>query len=200
MRNLLTLFCILVCSGISYGQWPNMVPNGNFETFTQCPTATGQSALCTGWSSVNQYSPDYYNVCATPASFVSVPTNGYGSELPASGNAYMGVFYDGGFFVECIKRTINTLTVGRPYEVSFSISTGDGVTAFSDDVDVQFGVPGNVFVDFQSYGFIDNKNGWQRLSKTIYITQPHSQSSHWFCESTTIPASGFPERRHILLY
>ena len=60
----------------------NLVPNGSFENFTNCPNTFGQIYKADGWfqphkypwsNSVNYCSiTDYYNSCDDSTSFVSV--------------------------------------------------------------------------------------------------------------------------------
>lgn len=72
----------------------NLVPNGDFEDYTNCPDAPGQYVYATPWFTVGPGSPDYYNACST-SDRVGVPHNkrgGLPTYQPArSGQAYMGI-------------------------------------------------------------------------------------------------------------
>src|SRR5437870_2562501 len=76
----------------------NLVPNGNFESYTSCPYSvnTGtpdEVAKATSWYTTLR-TPDYYHSCAT-YTYVSTPLNSLGFQVPASGKAYMGlIVYD----------------------------------------------------------------------------------------------------------
>ncbi len=84
---LIIIFCILCVAG--YGQ--NLVPNGDFEYYSQCPTGASQITRCNGWSEYC-YTPDFFNSCAVPfLSQVYVPLNFFGAQLAASGNGYSGI-------------------------------------------------------------------------------------------------------------
>lgn len=71
----------------------NLVPNGSFEIYSGCPTASSQATLATGWYSPTQAgTPDYYNACA-PSSGLGVPkaSNGVFFQYAKTGVAFMGI-------------------------------------------------------------------------------------------------------------
>lgn len=63
------------------------MPNPSFEQYSTCPTTQGEVVKATGWNSYG-YSPDYFNTCA--GGLISVPSNFWGYQFPANGNAYVG--------------------------------------------------------------------------------------------------------------
>jgi hypothetical protein len=67
------IFSMLCSSIIGYAQ--NLVPNGDFEQYTQCPDASGNmfARYWTVWAG----KPCYFNSCATDAGY-SVPSNNWG--------------------------------------------------------------------------------------------------------------------------
>lgn len=70
----------------------NLVPNGNFESFSSCPTTSGEILLAVPWLETNycgNYS-DYYNVCASRAE-LGVPNNVNGYQFAHSGSGYSGL-------------------------------------------------------------------------------------------------------------
>src|SRR5690606_42067680 len=72
----------------------NLVPNGNFEHHTSCPTGHGQLPNYIPWYNYAA-SPDVFNTCGSGG--VSVPTSIRGYQWAASGNGYMGfVTYQSG--------------------------------------------------------------------------------------------------------
>lgn len=88
--NYFTIF-FLTC-GVCCGQ--NLVPNGDFEQYSACPTGYEQINLATPWFSPTSGTPDYFNACAGSANW-SVPYNGMGPHGAHSGQAYAGiVLYD----------------------------------------------------------------------------------------------------------
>ena len=67
----------------------NLVPNGSFEEFSECPDGLSQlQSSCTSWSS-SRGSCDYYNTCSNPCD-LSVPCNVFGWQHAVSGNGYAG--------------------------------------------------------------------------------------------------------------
>lgn len=175
-----TLILLLVFSfTTSFAQ--NLVPNGDFESYTSCPTAFSQTNLCTGWRPYHAATPDYFNTCFSGSSTgIGIPANYFGWQMPASGNAYMGgATYNGsGSYKECIARAITPLTIGLTYEVSMSVSLSNFSGYSSADLGIWFydngpttsvsGV-GNIPVTPQvSFPRIIDTQSWVRV--TGYIT------------------------------
>lgn len=65
------------------------VPNGDFETHTDCPTLTGQIDLAAGWYSPTMGTPDFFHACGSAQA--GVPANLFGNEPAHSGSAYSGL-------------------------------------------------------------------------------------------------------------
>lgn len=71
----------------------NLVPNESFESYTSCPTFASQLDLAAPWYNPTMGTPEYYNGCATGASYVSVPENLFeGYQHPRTGQAYIGIY------------------------------------------------------------------------------------------------------------
>lgn len=114
---------MLLCSGV------NLVPNGDFENFVQCPGAPsflGNAQPWIGWSS------ELYHSCATPASGVSVPVNWIGSQAAYSGSGYGGsyVYLPGGAGTNSYREYLTSpliapLIPGQTYALSFRVSRAD---------------------------------------------------------------------------
>ncbi len=179
MRNLITLLLFITISFITKAQ--NLVPNGNFEAYNSCPATQGRIDLCTGWW--NYYTvgtPDYNNACTIGGSYTGVPSNGLGYQFPASGNAYAGIFVyaPNVLYSEFISRNINTLQIGKTYEISISMSMGDSFRWAIDGIQCLFYKNGpdsvsnttalmamNPQIDFAD-GIADtNKTQWVRYTK-----------------------------------
>ncbi len=83
------------------GKAQNLVQNGSFEEYTQCPDSYGQIDRSIGWSCPNfstfTIPPDegtmseYYHQCASNSS-VNVPDNPSGGGAAQSGDAYVGFY------------------------------------------------------------------------------------------------------------
>ena len=74
----------------------NLVSNGCFEIYSNCPTATSsqgntQFNYATGWHAAT-LTPDYYNACASISSEVNVPYNVFGYQQDCcTGGGMLGV-------------------------------------------------------------------------------------------------------------
>lgn len=160
----------------------NLVTNGSFEQYTTCPLTLSQMGNCVGWGPYTVGSPDYFTSCTLNAT-ASVPSNGFGSQAAAHGNAYAGlVDYMGAsnnLYREYIYTTISPLQIGATYEISMSVSLADNSGYGSNGLGVYFFdnapafvsttnlVPVTTKVSFASYGPITNKTGWDRLVATF---------------------------------
>lgn len=125
----------------------NLVYNGDFELYDTCPVITSypgndQLETCLGWKIPTMATSDYFNVCGLTAN-VSVPSNGFGYQVPSSGNAYCGTFVqyyaqspnpvENGWWVEYIQsKLVAPLKANYEYEFSCKVvlSTNDWDYAF----------------------------------------------------------------------
>ncbi|HAD33632.1 MAG TPA: hypothetical protein DCF44_03915 [Chitinophagaceae bacterium] len=118
---------ILILFNLAFSRAQNLVPNSDFELFTNCPTTLDQLSNSTGWTSYRG-SPDYFNACNTSTNALGVPSNAVGYQSAFSGDAYAGfvAFATGGEAREILGITLNqTLIVGQTYFVSFYISLAE---------------------------------------------------------------------------
>ncbi|MBS1773765.1 MAG: hypothetical protein JST82_12975, partial [Bacteroidetes bacterium] len=182
--RLIVLLLLSLFAGNANGQ--NMVPNGDFEYYTTCPTATTQITRCVGWQKYHVGTPDYFNLCGT--SSVGVPSNMYGYHYAASGNGYVGfatynypdTIYVDSCYKEFIARDIIPMTIGKLYEVSVSVSLASLSAYSTNDLGVwfydvgipilsvlQMHLPVTPQVSYTSYGAVTNTTGWVRLSETF---------------------------------
>ncbi len=86
MHKYLILILLLTCR-ICHGQ--NLVPNGDFEQYSSCPTYVSQIDLATLWMQPTEGTSDYYNVCGT--GLANIPNGSGGFQLPHSGNGFAAV-------------------------------------------------------------------------------------------------------------
>ncbi len=98
MRHLI-LILLLTTSTLIVGQ--NIVPNGDFENYTNTPSDYSQWHYCIGWSNVNGYivlpsgvtspgTPDYYH--ALGSGDFQLPSSWAATLPPFSGSAIMGFY------------------------------------------------------------------------------------------------------------
>lgn len=75
------------------GKAQNLIPNGNFEEYWQCPQGNdlndGQLERCKYWWKPTMGTSDYFNRCNTGV--VSVPNNLWGYQEPYQGDGYVGL-------------------------------------------------------------------------------------------------------------
>ncbi len=129
-------------AGLLVPQWceaQNLVPNGSFEEYTQCPTTDGQMTFATWWSDYF-FSPDFWHTCGL-AGVAGVPNNVHGYQLPNTGLGYGGVhaFGASGASADGLREIMGTalsesLSVGQTYHASMYVSwttTGPGTQGSS---------------------------------------------------------------------
>jgi len=89
------LYCVFLLVTLTSSA-QNHVPNGSFELYSGCPTYYTQIDCVLFWTNTAVWpgpggSPDYFNICATPASYVDIPDNIFGYQSPHSGDGYCGI-------------------------------------------------------------------------------------------------------------
>lgn len=113
----------------------NLVPNPSFETYSTCPTTSGQPDRAVGWDAPTNGTTDYMNACHT-IGIVGVPNNVFGSQAAQSGQAYMHVFTEvpnsSNYreYVQC--QLTSPLAAGVTYDVSFWVSRANSELATAE--------------------------------------------------------------------
>lgn len=180
MHRIIHITVLFLLSYTAVGQ--NLLVNGDFEYGT-CPVTTGDVGRCRPWTRFHKGSSDYFRDCS-PLPALQVPGNFNGYQPAVSGYAYMGLatyFPDGNFgrtgYKEYLESPMQVMEPGTIYEVSFSVSLADKSFFSTDDLGVMFYKdyqvdPSDVSapdrrpqVSYKSYGFITDKDDWQRLVK-----------------------------------
>lgn len=90
-RNLIFLLAAIISPPLSVAQ--NLVPNGSFEAYAQCPGSYSRLAAefrVPGWRSISTGSPDYFNTCSQGEA--AVPYNWAGVSDPYDGYGYAGIY------------------------------------------------------------------------------------------------------------
>ena len=180
MKRLITLVLLFITANTMMAQ--NMVPNGSFENYSNCPIGLSGIGygVATGWLDYHE-SCDYFNTCHTSLfSTASVPLNQFGWQHAASGNGYMGIIngvYSSSDDKETAMRNIVPLSIEAKYEVSMSVSLSNRSGMSTNDLGVWFYDVGpdttlvNVFgpmnvipqVSYSGYGNITDTQNWVRL-------------------------------------
>lgn len=182
MTRFLLLLLILQCSvwaNTIHAQL-NLVPNGDFEYYTTCPTGLSRITYCIGWRQWTLGTPDYFSNCASLGG-AGIPSNPLGFQYAASGNAYVGGHSDSTAvpYKEYITRPILAMQVGAAYEVSLSVSVANYSGYGTNDVGIYFydkapsfystnTIPTGITpqVEWPSSVITDTQN-WTRLTKVF---------------------------------
>ncbi|QQR85637.1 MAG: T9SS type A sorting domain-containing protein [Flavobacteriales bacterium] len=115
----------VLAPAVVFGQ--NLVINGSFEDYVNCPNGLNQMGNAVGWTAY-QFTPVYYNTCDTSGT-VSVPLSQFCDQVPAHGVAYAGCVTYWEFAPDALREFIGAslsepLATGEPYFVSFKASSG----------------------------------------------------------------------------
>ena len=121
MRKSVFIFYFMFCLFISKSQ--NLVPNGDFEYYSSCPTTASQISLASPWYDPNGATPDYYNACAPVSTFMNVPNQTLGLwQFAHSGVGYAGIWTRQAFgsnYREYVQSSFDSLGIGKCYAVTF---------------------------------------------------------------------------------
>lgn len=158
------------------------MPNGDFEYYTACPTSIDQINRATGWNDYYTSGVDYFNNC-NPF-YVTY-------QLPASGQGFIGGLASDTLrnWSQLAVSDISPLTIGIPYQVSYSASLDNSCGVATNSLGVLFiangpsSIPYSIFttttpepqVRFANYGIITDTQNWIRLSKTFVADSAYTK-------------------------
>ena len=151
LRSYILIIICFFCAEI-YSQPENLILNGGFEEFTECPTIENLNQeniflKQIGWFTPTLGTPDFFNPCCNelilPNQYgCNSPRNARGWQQPRSGDTYggalLGVFYWlEGVFVSEEKEylgtnTIRPLTEGKRYCFSTFVSPAEIYVRYQD--------------------------------------------------------------------
>lgn len=181
MRCLLFL-CSLSISFVSRTQ--NLVPNGDLETYSQCPDYVSQIDRAVGWSRPTNGTSDYLNACLGVPFSESVPDNEFGYQAAHSGNGYAGFycFYEtesvtvaGDDDHEYVTHALAApLIPGEAYAVEFFVSLADVSHYAVNDIGAllstqiptrtdELAITATPQIANTTLDMLDEKNGWMRI-------------------------------------
>lgn len=163
----------------------NLVPNGDFETYTLCPDYVSQIDRAEGWFRPTDGTSDYFNACLGVPFSMNVPDNQFGDEMAHSGNGYAGFYcfhevdastVPGDDDHEYVTRPLSTpLIPGKTYSAEFFISLADVSKYAVDDIGMLFSteapyrndelrIESEPQIKHGGTSWLDEKNGWTRIS------------------------------------
>jgi len=183
----------------AHGQ--NLVVNPDFETYSACPTSASQVANATGWSNARQ-TLEYFNSCSS-SNFGTQPTNYFGFQAPASGQAYVGGLMYGSFagsyiadIREFLFSTLSTpLTIGTTYYVSFKVVLADNSGYAVNNIGAQFctgftaNFPLNNTAHVYTTSVISDKTNWVTITGSFVPAQAYDaiMIGNFFTDANSTP-------------
>lgn len=167
---------ILLCfSYFSFGQ--NLVPNGDFENFSACPTWLDQLSGADGWQPYLG-TADFFHACDESGS-VSTPNNStHGHQQPLSGEGYgglIGISYNNQREIMGVELT-EPLLIGTQYYIEFywNRAFGGGAHSNCNCASSHLGA----LLTTQSYNNISNPIGFDNFAH-VYDDQLLLDSAGW---------------------
>lgn len=185
MKNITLLLVAIVFTANCYSQ-TNLVNNGSFETYSNCPTAFSQVDYANGWNKSMTNNPgtshtELVNSCNT-GNWVGVPVNGWGSQTAFEGNGYICEAMMSPTQTQDYRENVYTqlsspLIAGHSYRISYRVSLSDGCQYASDNICAKFSTTTSFPINNQSHcasGLITDKSNWVQVSATIIADSAYS--------------------------
>lgn len=188
IRHIVFILCFIFSST----EAQNLVPNGDFELYQNCPLEKGaiyypgssiiHELYVKNWISPTPGSPDYFNVCNSKSFEISIPKNYLGNETPHSGNGFAGIVLYTEELPSCFEckeylqvKLSEPLIKGNIYEASVFISLADNSKYAVSEIGIVFS-PDSIFnrasMTIAKYPQITNtseepmktSNGWGKVA------------------------------------
>jgi hypothetical protein len=201
--GLFFLFTLVFCQAI-FAQ--NYVPNYSFENDSACPNNYNQVNYCTGWkkslnNNVPQYHTEYLHACGAPN--FSVPSNTWGNQAAATGQAYMAEVTMAPQVQTDYRENIYTqlmvpLQPGVTYEVSLKVSFTDNSQYASNNFGVKFATTPNFPINNISHVYstavINDKQNWVTVSGSFVADSAYQYIGvgNFFTDANTISVVDCP--------
>ena len=151
-----TILLLVAFINTSYTQ-ENLIYNGDFEIYSECPNTVSYPAQttkeiekCIGWKAPTYGTSDFFHSCATNQ-VVSIPNNTLGTQSAFNGNGYLGgsfTNYTGGggldgysgiMWWEYIQgQLVSSLEVGKVYRFSMEVSLAEYSDIMVDEIGIFF--------------------------------------------------------------
>lgn len=165
----------------------NLVVNGDFESFSNCPTGLSQVTRATGWYNANTATTDYYNACVITDA--GVPANAFGNQAARSGLGYGGMVVHNSnnpTYREYLRGSLTTtLVAGQSYYFEMYISRCDNWNLASNKIGVHF--TSNSYTPQPDYNvvyvtpqimpntYFYDQSGWELYSGTFIASGNETQ-------------------------
>lgn len=168
MYRFLYTYIFFLVIALSLKAQENLVPNGSFEIYSQCPTDFSQIYRAIPWIYPTNGTSDFFHECASNNSDVNIPSNSVGNQLARSGYGYSGLLPASGDYREYIQvELINPLESGKAYDIEYYVSLADtfAISIYS--------------VDMYISSFAPNANNFLFLPYTPQITNDTGNYFNW---------------------
>lgn len=181
----------------------NLVPNGSFEEYSECPDSrdsnNGIFERATGWYSPTSTSPDFIHKCSNSigtaaASEVNVPLNFSGYQQPFHGDGYALIYgaawinngnvFDGSEYIQC--ELAQTLNPCHRYKFSMRVSLSNKSNVAINNLGVYF-----------SNGFTEPTTNFLDVEPQILFSDYYTDTSNWLLLEGSFIAKTF--QTHITL-
>lgn len=166
---------LLICFSALQAQ--NLVPNPNFEAFSNCPAEVNSFTVRSWTSPFWPGSPNYFNVCG--GAEVDIPVNFAGQQDAASGDAYVGLYTYGFGTREYIQAKLTEPTLaGAVYELTIVFSSAEDF-GHADGLGMLLteGAPTTErgqLPQLEKVSVVESQNDWHTL--TIAYTSPGGET------------------------
>ena len=123
----LMVFILALLPVLCMGQ-ENLVPNGSFEEYSDCPVSASQGNRAVGWTVPNLGSPEFFHSCSE-SDYLVPPEVIYGYEYPHTGEGFIGMYFFS--FTDPEDREyiqtqlLDPIYPGVRYKVSFYVSLAE---------------------------------------------------------------------------
>ncbi len=193
MKRACTFTALLLFADVVPAQ--NLVPNGSFEEFTECPDFFGQVERCTGWHNLGAaQSADYFNACAD-GGFPDVPQSSVAWQEAKDGSGYMGAatfLWQTDYYREFFGTQLtDVLQPGIPVHICFHVSAAGfspdywhSARWLSKGMGVRFYTENPGYWSYQNQPYENNS--------ALYLNQVLSDTAGWIIVSGDyIPDSAY---------
>lgn len=190
--NKLVLHIVLLFSWNPALTQVNLIPNGDFESYWDCPQAQSEYPLrCDNWYMASEGSSDYFNGCSDSQMngcapyCASAPQNVIGFQIPHSGNGYGGFIAYSGVLISNWKqykeyfglKLPEVLEAGEQYVLSFFINLGDSSLYATDKIGCHVSEDSLIILNegpsfvtpliANPYGILSDKENWVEIKDTF---------------------------------
>ncbi len=138
-KDLLTILILTTWTTFASGQ--NLVPNGDFEQYYNCPTYVSQIDSAKFWFKASGGTSDYFNQCGS--SYANIPNTFLGFQQARSGAAFSGFYvwnelpnYQVREYIEVALDS--SLTTSGCYHFEMYINLGNTSRYTTNNIDVYF--------------------------------------------------------------